>query len=71
MRSPTEKLFLETRQEELRDETDADSLAEVFRRAVAVYDFVWSRKLRGDNLFVRTPEGDEEVHPFEISECCR
>ncbi len=50
------------RLERLRDETDADSLAEVFRTAIAVYDFVWDQKRQGHQIFTRTPTGDQEIH---------
>lgn len=39
--------------ESLREKTDADSLSEVVRRALAVYDFLWSERERGTKLLVR------------------
>lgn len=47
--------------EALRDKTQADSLTEVIRRALAVYDFLWSQKEKGAKLVVDSPEGEKEL----------
>jgi hypothetical protein len=50
------------RLEELRDKTDADSLAEVVRKALAVYEFLWTERQNGADLFVRgADEQDRKV----------
>lgn len=49
------------RLEKLRDTTDADSLSEVIRKSVAVYDHLWNEKLsKGAELILRQPDGTEE-----------
>ena len=45
--------------EGLRERTDADSLSEVVRRALAVYDFLWERKAAGSVTIVRSSDGSE------------
>lgn len=46
--------------ETLSEETD-QSLSEVIRRALAVYDLLWSESKKGGSLIIRTPEGDREI----------
>ena len=47
--------------EQLRDDTQADSLAEVIRRSLAVYEFLWNETKKGRQLVVRAPdEGTEK-----------
>ena len=46
--------------ENLRDETDAESLSEVIRKALAVYDLVWSEKSKGYKLYFRSDDGEHE-----------
>jgi len=46
--------------ENLSTETD-QSLSEVIRRALAIYDLLWSESKKGGSLIIRTPEGDREV----------
>ena len=41
------------RMERLRDETEADSLTEVIRRALAVYELLWEQRKEGGEAFVR------------------
>jgi hypothetical protein len=41
------------RLESLREKTDADSLAEVVRKALAVYDFLWAEREKGAKLMVQ------------------
>jgi hypothetical protein len=48
------------RLERLRDQIDADSLAEVIRYSLAVYDFLLSEKKRGGELLVRSSDGKTE-----------
>lgn len=45
--------------ESLRVRTEADSLAEVVRKALAVYDFLWTKCENGAELLVREPDGAE------------
>jgi hypothetical protein len=45
--------------ERLKTTTQADSLSEVFRRALAVYDFLWVSKMNGETAIVRTKDGKE------------
>lgn len=47
--------------EQLRTETQADSLAEVVRRALAVYDYLWTQKSAGANLLVKDEDGVREL----------
>ena len=42
--------------EALREKTDADSLAEVIRKALAVYDFLWSEREKGTKLLMRSSD---------------
>ncbi len=66
-RFPTRRLSLEISEdarknlEALRDKTQADSLTEVIRRALAVYDFLWSQKQKGAKLVVNGPDGEKEL----------
>lgn len=47
--------------ESLRDRSDADSLTEVIRRALAVYDHLWSESVENDaELVLRFPDGSEK-----------
>ncbi len=43
--------------EGLRERTDADSLAEVVRRALAIYDMLWSERENNGRFFVKGPDG--------------
>jgi hypothetical protein len=43
----------------LKDATQADSTTEVIRRALAVYDFLWSCKKSGETPIVRSQDGKE------------
>jgi hypothetical protein len=48
--------------EDLREKTGADSLAEVIRKALAVYDFLWTEREKGSDLVVRDSDSnDREV----------
>lgn len=48
------------RLEELRDLTYAESLSEVIRRALALYDLVWTEKLAGaSTIIIRAKDGTE------------
>ena len=46
--------------ESLRDLTHADSMSEVIRRAIAVYDFLWIEKTAGSTTVVRDQQGNEK-----------
>lgn len=41
--------------ESLQKETDADSLAQVLRRSLAVYQYLWLEKQKGAELYIRGP----------------
>jgi len=45
--------------EDLRDLTHADSMSEVIRKALAVYDFLWHEKAKGASTFIRSRDGNE------------
>lgn len=45
--------------EELRDLTHADSMSEVIRRALAVYDFLLSERANGTTTVLRHGDGTE------------
>lgn len=47
------------RLERLRDETYADSMSEVLRRALAVYEFIWEESQNDSVLIIRNDAGDE------------
>jgi len=44
----------------LREVTDAHSLSEVVRRALATYDCLWEEKMRGGVVLIRLPSGHEK-----------
>ena len=46
--------------ENLRDETNAESLSEVIRKALAVYDLVWLEKSKGYRMYFRSEDGKDE-----------
>ena len=49
------------RLESLRDRTDADSLTEVIRRSLAVYDYLWTEAEENDaELVLRFADGSEK-----------
>jgi hypothetical protein len=62
---PTSRLNLEMAEsvrqklENLQKKTEADSLTEVVRRALTVYDSLWREKLQGGTLVVKSPGGYE------------
>lgn len=62
---PTSRLTLDLaepvrqRLDTLRNRTDADSLVEVVRRALAVYEFLWGEKAGGARLVVKREDGKE------------
>jgi len=47
--------------EGLRDRTGADTFAEVIRRALAVYEFLWEQKSTGSKLIIKDDDGDREL----------
>ncbi|WP_247539158.1 ribbon-helix-helix protein, CopG family [Ralstonia pseudosolanacearum] len=46
--------------EALRDRTHADSMSEVIRRALAVYDFLLTETAEGSDTIIRTRDGSEK-----------
>ena len=67
---PTSRLNLELSQavrdrlETLRDEVDADSITEVIRRALALYDHVWTKRREGYELALVGPKGQKKTVEF-------
>jgi hypothetical protein len=63
--TPTSRLTLDlpepvrAKLDALRDHTHADSLVEVVRRALAVYDFLWAEKAEGGKLVIKLEDGTE------------
>jgi len=49
------------RLESLRDETEAESMTQVIRRALAVYDFLCQERKRGAKLMVKSEDGEREL----------
>jgi len=47
--------------EKIRDETRADSLAEVFRRSLSVYDILRRTISEGGHIVLHTPEGEQRL----------
>ena len=47
--------------EALRERTDADSITEVIRRALAVYETLLEQQDQGNEIIVRTGNGDRPV----------
>ncbi|MCD0460052.1 hypothetical protein [Roseiconus lacunae] len=47
--------------ESIRDETHAESIAEVIRRAVAVYDLLIEEQQSGGEVLVRNGESESRV----------
>jgi hypothetical protein len=49
------------RLERLRDEIDADSLAEVIRKSLATYELLHAQTKKGGKVMIRSSEGEKEV----------
>ena len=47
--------------EKLRDDTKADTLAEVIRRSLAVYKMIWAEHEAGAKIIIRREDGDVEL----------
>ena len=47
--------------ERLRDETEADSLTEVIRRALAVYELLWDQRKEGWETVMRRDGTERSV----------
>jgi Arc/MetJ-type ribon-helix-helix transcriptional regulator len=45
--------------EDLKNTTQADSMSEVVRRALTVYDFLWNEKSNGTVTILRSHDGTE------------
>jgi hypothetical protein len=50
--------------EELRDKVGADTMSEVVRRALLLYDHVLQAKKAGSKLIIKRSDGDEAVEFF-------
>ena len=48
------------RLERLSEESDL-TLSEVVRKSLAVYDLLWSEKLKGSTIIVRSSGGEKEI----------
>jgi|GEM_PF-5089511 len=48
------------RMKALRDDTLADSLTEVVRRALAIYEYLWRSKKDGGTIYLQFPDGERE-----------
>ena len=55
------KLDVRNRMEQLRDETNADSLVEVVRKSLAVYDYIWSQRKMGSKILIQDTKGTREL----------
>ena len=49
------------RLEKLRDEIDADSLAEVIRKSLATYEFLFAQKKKGGKVIIKSSGEEKEV----------
>ena len=49
------------RLEKLRDEIDADSLAEVIRKSLATYEFLFSQTKKGAKVIIKSSGEEKEV----------
>lgn len=52
--------------EALCEETTADSITELIRRSLAVYDYLWNQRKSGAKLIVRDKNGEREIVLLEI-----
>ena len=52
---------LRARLEQVKTVSEADSLSEVIRRALAVYDHLWSEKAKGGELIIRNDDGEKTL----------
>ena len=50
--------------ERLRDHVHADSMGEVIRRALAVYDYLHSEQTDGSHVVIRSKDGIEKGLPL-------
>ncbi|WP_377694540.1 hypothetical protein [Paraburkholderia humisilvae] len=50
--------------EGLKDRIHADSLSDVVRRALAVYDFLWTQREGGATTVLRFTDGSETLLPL-------
>lgn len=50
--------------ETLKTETQADSMAEVIRQALAVYEFMWQKHTQGAEMRAHFPDGRQTVVEF-------
>ncbi|OXI86382.1 ribbon-helix-helix protein, CopG family [Burkholderia sp. AU33423] len=50
--------------EALRDRTHADSMSEVIRRALALYDFLLTEQTNGGAIMIRVRDGSEKQLPL-------
>lgn len=57
------EMSLQSRQrlEQLRQDTDADSLVDMIRKAVDLYEHVIQAQARGEKIVSRGPEGEREL----------
>ncbi len=47
---------------DLKAETESDSMSEVIRKSLAVYDHLWTKRLEDDaKIVIKYPDGTEET----------
>jgi len=54
------------RMEYLRDETEAETITEVIKKSLAVYDFLLTQKKSGAKLIIQDEEGQREIVLFPL-----
>ncbi len=52
------------RMEKLCEATEADSITDLIRRSLAIYDYLWSHKKAGSDLIIREKDGKEQAIVF-------
>ncbi|WP_145211953.1 ribbon-helix-helix protein, CopG family [Gimesia alba] len=56
------------RVERLRKASEAESMSEVIRFSIAVYELLWSAQKDGSDIVIRNPDGTEsELHLLPMS----
>lgn len=64
-KKPTSRLTLELAQavrdriELLKDRTEAESISEVIRRALAVYELLWTQREKGNRVVIEGESGSK------------
>jgi hypothetical protein len=50
--------------EALRDKTNAATLAEVIRRALALYEVLWTEHSEGGQIIIRKGDDEQQILPL-------